>query len=39
MNSFDVLNETYYSAFDIECHLSTNKYWTEIMEDLYRNLF
>ena len=37
MISFDILNECYYSAFDIECHTNTNKYWNEIADDLYRN--
>lgn len=38
MASFDLLEEAYYSAFDLECHINTKKYWNEIAEDLYRML-
>lgn len=33
-NLFQLMNKTYLSAFDIECHMS-DKFWTEIAEELW----
>lgn len=33
-NLFQLMNQTYLSAFDIECHMS-DKFWTEIAEELW----
>ncbi|CAF0898385.1 unnamed protein product [Brachionus calyciflorus] len=32
--SFDLMKQTFLSAFDLECHIS-EKFWYEIMEDLW----
>ena len=34
MNRFQLLNQAYLSAFDLECHMS-EKFWTEIAEELW----
>jgi len=33
-NLFHLMNQTYLSAFDIECHMS-DKFWTEVAEELW----
>ncbi len=33
-NLFQLMNQTYLSAFDIECHIS-DKFWTEVAEELW----
>ena len=34
MNSFSLLTECYYSAFELECYMS-DKYWTDVMCELW----
>lgn len=34
LNLFQLMNQTYLSAFDIECHMS-DKFWTDIAEELW----